>query len=136
VIVRQDNFARHLGAGGLRIVIVEDQPVDVARQIFYCAGYSSRGRKILAPQQAHVHSALVHKLIAHLPGLRVGCRLLDSAVKQRIPARSQVVEPRTPVTEVAIRRPSALAVVLGADHQIHTAVDNPVGLFAKCEAAN
>ena len=146
--VRQAHVAGHLGADGLRKVVVEDQPVNVAGEILRsCRPGVGIGRKVLASLGDHIHAALVNELVADRAGEQI-CRragqqppapgppalLLDAAVEQRIPAHDQVVESRTSVAEVAIGRPAALAEELGADHHVHAAVDDPVNLLANDKA--
>ena len=134
--MREHHVARHLGADGLRVVVVEHQPVHVARQVFHGAGNTSVGRKVLAPQHVHIHTALIDPLVAGGMSRRYGHWLFDAAIEQRVPARGQMVESRSPVSKIAIGRPAALAEVLRAHHHVHAAVDRPVHLLAQCVAAN
>ena len=134
-VVREHNVAGNLRAGGLRIVVVEDQAVDVAGKIFGGAGDPRIGREILAPGQAQIDATLVDELAGNL-ALRVGYTLLDAAVEERIPARDQVIEAGPFVAEVATRGPAAARVVFRADDGIHAAIDDPIDLFAEGEAAD
>src|SRR6185437_10669560 len=123
-------IARDLRISRLRIVVVKDQPVSVARKVFGGAAHLCVRRKILATLSANVRATLVHPL-------RAGCRgFHNAAVEQRIPAGYEVIEPRPSVAEVAVRRPAAPAEVLCSQHHVHAAVDGPVHLLAYREAAD
>lgn len=63
-VVRQRHVAGHLRAGGLRVIVVEDQPIDVVRQVLHGTCDARGRRKVLAAHEAHIHSTLVDKLIA------------------------------------------------------------------------
>ena len=136
MVVGEDDFAGNLGADGLRVVVVEDQPVDVAGKIFHGAGDARGGGKILAPEDRHIHAALVDELVCDLAGLGVGGGFLDAAIEEGIPARRQMVEARAFEAEVAVGRPAALGVILRAHHRVHAAIDDPVELFAEGVAAD
>ena len=137
--------AGHLGADRLRIVVVEDQAVDVVGKIFDVAGDAGLGRDVFAAQGENIHAALVDEFHAGrarqvIGGLN-GCGssrgahlLLHATVQQGIPAHDQMVNAWALVAEVAIGRPAAFAVVVGSGHHIHAAVDDPVHLFAHDEA--
>ena len=80
MIMREHHVARYLGADGLRVVVVEHQPVHVARQVFHGAGNTSVGRKVLAPQHVHIHTALIDPLVAGGMSRRYGHWLFDAAI--------------------------------------------------------
>jgi hypothetical protein len=143
--VGEGKVAGHLRTDGLRVVIVEDQPVDVAGQIFDICGDAGLGRKVFAAEGNNVHATLVDEFrtdrSGQVAGGLCGCGrdggadlLFHATVEQGIPADDEVVEARALVAEVAVGRPAALAVVFGADDHVHAAVDDPVNLLAHDEA--
>ena len=126
--VGERDVALHLRTDRLPVVVVEDQPVDVAGQEIDAAGQPHLGGNVLAAQDRDVHAALVGE--HHLT--RIGrAGQVDAAVQQGVPASRQMVQPTAFVSEVAVGRPAALAIVLRAHQQVHAAVDRPVGLLAK-----
>jgi hypothetical protein len=62
--VGERDVALHLRVDGLRVVVVEDQPVDVAGKVFYVAGQVRLGSEILAAKSIDVHAALVDQSVA------------------------------------------------------------------------
>lgn len=143
--VGERDVADDFRADGLREVIVEDEAVQVAGQVFDRAGGMGVGREILASFGDYIDSALVNQLIADGAGQggRRLCRgvgdgaaklLLHATVDQCIPADDQVIESAAAVTKVAIRRPAALAEEFNSENHIHAAIDGPVVLLAEDEA--
>ena len=62
--VRKGDVAGYLGTDGLREVVVEDQPVEVAGKVFDGAGGVGSRREILAAFGHHIDAALVDAHIA------------------------------------------------------------------------
>ena len=137
-------------ADGLRVVVVEDQAVEVAGEIFDDSGDARVRGQVFAAEGDHIDAALVDEFFADRAGPQIGSArrwqsggaganggaqlLFHAAIEQGIPAHDQVVDAGTLVAEVAVGRPAALGVVLGADDHVHAAVDDPVDLLADDES--
>src|SRR3954451_20512531 len=134
-VLAEEHFALHFGTDRLPVVVIEHQAVHVIGEVLNVAGDARVGREIFPAEGQYVHTALVDML--SLSSLRpLGYFRVVTAVEQCVPARSQVVQSRTFVSEISIGRPPALAVVLGSEHHVHAAVDYDIRLFAERESAD